>query len=132
MLMIACALIFVGQWPRLVRQSHEGEAGITFETLFAGALMGWIFIAPLVFYALALMLFWVLRLIGQDVSPFEVRYAIFWGLLAATPLILLNGLTAGLIGEGPALTLTGVISLFALLIFWGAGLVEISRREVPA
>ena len=48
--------------------------------------------------------------------------ALFWGLMAAVPLWLLNGLTAGLVGEGPALTLVGVLALGAFLWFVVAGL----------
>ena len=127
--MLSCALIFVAQWPRLARESHLAEGGPTFEDLFMGALFGWIFVMPLVLYALALMVFWVLRALGRPVTAFTVRYALFWGLLCATPWLLLNGLVAGFIGAGPALSLTGAIALAALLGFPGLGLYTIATPE---
>ena len=50
-LMLACALIFVAQWPRLSRESHL--TGQELNMLLGGALLGWLFIAPPVLYGLA-------------------------------------------------------------------------------
>lgn len=130
-LMAACVLIFAGQGPRLSRQAFL-EDGITLEALLAGALFGWVFVAPLAFYVIALVVYWLMRVLGAAVTPGEVRYAIFWGLLAATPAILLNGLVAGFIGPGAALALTGALALAAVITFWVSGLIEVSRREVMA
>lgn len=130
-LMAACLLIFAGQGPRLSRQAFL-EEGLTLEALLAGALFGWLFVAPLAFYVIALVVYWLMRVLGAQVTPGEVRYAIFWGLLAATPAILLNGLVAGFIGAGTALALTGAVALAAVIGFWVSGLIEISRSEVPA
>lgn len=127
--MASCLLIFVGQWPRLARESYLRDAGLSFEDLFMGALFGWIFVMPLVLYGIALVVFWVLRALGRPVTGFTVRYAIFWGLLVATPWLLLNGLVAGFIGPGPALSLTGIVALAAVLLFPGLNLVAVASRE---
>ena len=55
------------------------------------------------------------------------RMALFWTLLVISPLWLLHGLTAGIIGPSPALTLVGVITAGAFLLIWGA-----TMREVEA
>lgn len=119
-LLAACALIFVAQWPRLARVAHVD--GQDLDALLMGALFGWLFVAPLLFYALALLVHWILRLLGGTQASYQVRAVLFWGLLAATPGFLLTGLVAGLIGPGPGLTLVGAATLGALLLFWGLGL----------
>lgn len=50
-LMLGCGLIFIAQWPRLAREAHLDEE-VPLDALLAGALFAWVFIAPLVFYAL--------------------------------------------------------------------------------
>lgn len=130
-LMAACLLIFVGQWPRLARQAHLGE-GPDLQALIAGALFAWLFVVPLAMYLAALVVFWFLRVLGFGTTAPAVRQALFWGLLAATPAILLNGLVAGLIGPGPALTATGTLALGLLIYFWVTGLVHVVTREATA
>ncbi len=125
-LMAACLLIFVAQWPRLSREAFVDDT-IALEALMAGALFGWIFVAPLAFYALALMTHWALRLSGITSSPYASRMALFWALLAAAPLWLLTGLMAGFAGPGVALNLVGVVAFGAFLVFWIAGIFEIGR-----
>lgn len=127
-LMAACVLIFVAQWPRLSRMAYL-DGTFPLDQLMAGALMGWIVFAPLFFYALALIAHLVLKAIGSAATGFQSRMALFWALLAASPLWLLTGLTAGFVGEGPALTIVGVLALAAFLVFWGAGLIELSGRR---
>lgn len=130
-LMGACLVIFIAQWPRLSREAYLSEE-IELDALLAGALFGWLMVAPLVFYILALVSHIVLRLVSGPVSGYEVRMAIFWGLLAATPLFLLAGLTAGFIGDGPQLRVTGFLALGALLAFWIIGLFDVASRQRKA
>lgn len=116
----ACAVMFVAQWPRLSRLAYL--TGEDLQMLLAGALFGVLFILPLVLYALAWIsrgFVWVAR--GR-VTGYGARLALFWALLAASPLTLLWGLVAGFIGEGPELTLTGIIWCVVFLWFWIAGL----------
>ena len=116
-LMLACALIFVAQWPRLAREAHL-DAGIPLDALLSGALFAWIFIAPLAFYALGGLLALILRIAGP-VDAFAVRLGLFWALLVAAPLMLFQGLIAGLIGPGTQATIAGLpaaIAFFAVLI----------------
>lgn len=126
-LMGACLLIFVAQWPRLAREAHF-EPSIGLEALLAGALFGWLFMAPLLFYILALLIHGALRLAGRQVTGYPVRMVLFWGLLAATPLFLLTGLMAGFVGGGAALNSVSVLAFAALVVFWVAGLSVITRR----
>lgn len=120
-LMSACILVFVAQWPRLAREAHIDEA-IQLSHRIGGALLGWVFIAPLFFYGLAAVTAVLLRVAGIRLSGFRSRMALFWALLAASPLWLLWGLVAGLVGPGPGLTAVGVAALAAFLFFWFAGI----------
>ena len=125
LLMGACVLIFVAQWPRLSREAFLDPA-IAFDARMAGALFGWIFVAPLFLYCIAFLTHVALRLTGSQSTGFESRLALFWALLAATPLLLLAGLMAGFAGPGPATALTGVLAFGAFLVFWVAGVTEIA------
>ncbi len=124
-LMAACLLIFVAQWPRLARQAHL--SGEDLNMLLGANLMAWIFLAPLVFYGLAGLSHLVARLLGGQGSFYGARIALFWPLLATSPLLLLHGLVAGFIGPGPQLTLVGAIWLALFLWFWIAGLIAVER-----
>ena len=120
-LMGACVLIFVAQWPKLARDAHL-DPSVGFDARFAGALFAWLLMAPLIFYVLALIVHGALRLVGRPATGFAVRMGLFWGLLAASPLFLLTGLTAGFVGPGPALTVISGLALGGLVVFWIAGL----------
>ena len=119
-------MMFVAQWPRLSRLAHE-DPSIPLDARLAGALFGWLFVVPLAFYAIAAASHMIARLFGGRASWYEARMALFWALLAASPLWLLTGLVAGFIGQGPAFTLTGSIAGLAFLGIWGAGLFEVER-----
>lgn len=119
--MVACVLIFIAQWPRLTRAATFDET-IDFQASMGGALFAWLFIMPLALYALAAFTHIVARLVGGRGTWFRARMALFWALLAASPMWLFHGLVAGFVGEGPALTGVGLLALGAFVVFWGAGL----------
>ncbi|MGI1661728.1 YIP1 family protein [Palleronia sp. KMU-117] len=122
--MAGCVLMFVAQWPLLSRLAFE-DPSVALDMRLGGALLGWVFIAPLALYLLAAAVHGVLRLFGGRANWYEARMALFWALLASTPLWLLNGLVAGFIGPGAGQTIVGGLALLAFLGFWGAGLWEI-------
>lgn len=119
-LMVACLLGFVAQMPRLARIAYE--EGVELNALLGGALLGWIFIAPLALYLVAGLVWLVTRLFRSRLSGYGARIALFWALLAATPLMLLRGLTAGFIGEGIEMDLVTTLWLIVLVWFWVSGL----------
>ncbi len=121
-LMAGCAVTFVAQWPRLSREAHLTEQDV--YPMMGASLLAWMFIAPLIFYLLALLSGLILRVFGGKASGFATRLALFWAFLAASPLILLNGLVAGFIGPGAALALVGALWCAVFLWFWLANLRE--------
>lgn len=118
-LMGACVLIFVAQTPRLAREAHL--TGQELNMLMGASLMAWIFIAPLLMYAIAAIARGVARVLGGKGSMYTSRLALFWALLAASPLILLHGLVAGFIGPGLELQIVGLVWFLVFVWFWGAG-----------
>lgn len=128
-LMVACILIFVAQAPRLARQSYFDDT-MSLNMLLASAAFGWVLIMPLVLYGIAALTRIVAKVLGGQGTWFRHRIALFWALLAAAPVWLLHGLTAGFVGPGLELQIVGIIALAAFVIFWGAGLVAAERRTV--
>ncbi len=115
-LIAACVIIFVAQWPRLARDSFE--TGQDLNPLLGGALFGLLFIAPLALYAIGTISHLLARIAGGRGSGYGARFALFWALLAASPLWLFWGLIAGFIGPGLALSGVGLLALGAFVVFW--------------
>lgn len=126
-LMLGCLMVFIAQTPRLAREAHL--AGAELNSTLGATLFAWLFIAPLILYGLAAISHLVARAFGGQGSGFGARVALFWALLASSPLMLLWGLTAGFIGPGPALTLVGVLWLGCFLWFWISGLMAAERGQ---
>lgn len=124
-LMGACVILFVARWPALARQAHlEGQE---LNMLLGGTLMATVFFAPLIFYALALLAHLIARAVGGTGPAYNARLALFWSLLASSPLILLNGLVAGYIGAGIQLTIVGLIWFCVFMWFWIASMLAVYR-----
>ncbi|MBO9413414.1 MULTISPECIES: YIP1 family protein [unclassified Ruegeria] len=123
--MAFCVVAFIAQLPSLSRRAHL--EGLELNMLMGGALLGTVIILPLFFYALAFVTFGAARLVGGKGSAYGARVALFWALLSSTPLVLLNGLVAGFIGPGPALTGVGLIWFVVFLWFWFSGLRQAQR-----
>lgn len=123
----ACLLIFVAQWPGLARAAYIDPA-IPLDARLGGALLGTLFLLPPIAYGVAALSHLVARVLGGTGSFFTARLALFWALLAVSPLMLLQGLVRGFIGPGPALTLVGLAVLAAFMMLWVTSLFESERR----
>ena len=124
-LMAGCLIAFVARWPALARQAHI--SGDDLNMLLGGALMAWLFIAPLVLYALAALSHLLAKLLRGQGDWYGARVALFWSLLASSPLMLLNGLIEGFVGPGPGLQLVGLLWFIVFMWFWLSGLLEAER-----
>lgn len=125
-LMGACGLIFVAQWPALARAA-ETDPSVPLEARLGGALMATIFLLPLLAYGIAALSHLVARAFGGRGSFFGARLALFWSLMAAVPLFLLSGLALGIAGPGPATSLLGLICFLAFAGLWLTLLREAER-----
>lgn len=115
----ACVLFFVAQLPRLAREAHL--TGQDLNMLMGATLLAWIFVAPLLFYGIAFLARLIARLFRGQGSPYGARLALFWALLASSPLVLLHGLTAGFVGPGIELQGVGFVWLCVFVWFWVGG-----------
>lgn len=115
-LMGGCLLTFIAQWPRLAREAHV--TGEELNALLGAALLAWIFIMPLVLYALGAVIHLVAKAVGARGSFYSARLALFWSWLAAAPLLLLVGLMAGFAGPGPGLTIVSAAWLAVFSWIW--------------
>lgn len=124
-LMAGCVIVFIAQMPRLAREAHI--EGTELNMLLGASLMAWVFIAPLMLYCLAAASHVVAKLFRGRGSYYGARLALFWALLAASPLMLLNGLVAGFIGPGLELQIVGFVWFLAFVWFWVGGLIAAER-----
>lgn len=119
--MIACFLFFIALLPSLSRTAYLNPEGGDFANLASNAFIGSVLIAPLLFYGIAALSRIAAMVFGGKGSWLSARLALFWALLAVSPLMLFRGLVMGLIGQGPALSLVNlVVGLLFLLIWIGA------------
>ncbi|WP_295531234.1 YIP1 family protein [uncultured Thioclava sp.] len=119
-LLLALTVIFIGQWPRLSRLSYQ-MPDQPMVGLMMGTLLALLAMIP-VFYAAAALGHLGAKLIGGQGSWYGARVALFWALLAVSPLMLLQGLVAGFIGAGPQLALVSGLVFIVFVVFWMAGL----------
>ncbi len=124
-LMVSCLLLFVAQWPRLMREAEAGGE-VPFQALLAGALFGWLFVAPLVFFGIAALLHLVLRALRQPSSWHGARAVLFWSLLSISPLMLFHGLLLGYAGPVAGANVVGFVVLGAFLYILIQGLRELA------
>jgi len=127
-LLVGCIIVFVAQWPLLSRQAYL-DPSTPLQARMGATLMAWVVIAPLLFYALALILHGIVRLLGGTGAAWTARLALFWAFLACSPLFLLNGLVAGFIGPGSAQTVAGVLLLAGFLYIWAGSMREAGWPE---
>lgn len=127
-LVLACVIMFIAQWPGLSRAAHL-DASVPLDARLGGALMGTVFLVPLLAYALAAVLHLAARLAGGQGSFYTARMALFWSLLAVAPLTLLQGLLQGFLGAGPAVTLTGLLIGLGFLFQLGNALIVAEGRD---
>jgi hypothetical protein len=131
-LMIGCLLVWVAQWPRLLREAQANRLldppGAAFDQLAGTALFGWVMVMPLLFYFLAFVAHQITRLAGGGTQPWSARLALFWAWLAAAPLALLSGVTFALAGGSAAANLTGILWVAVFAAFWAVSHQEAARR----
>jgi hypothetical protein len=126
-LIAALLLIFVALLPGLSRAAVI-DARIPLSQRMLAALLGVLAAIP-AFYALAAGSRIAARAFGGTGGYAAARIVLFWAMLAVSPVILLQGLVAGMIGPGPAMTLMSVVVFAAFLWIWGSGLWVAERRR---
>ncbi|SNT74359.1 hypothetical protein [Paracoccus seriniphilus] len=127
-LMVAMLIFLIAQAPLRAREAQL-DPSVPFEARMSGALLAVLFLMPLLAYALASLLSFVLRLTPWRLSAEDSRLALFWALLAVSPAMLLWGLVGGMIGPGPALTLVQIVAGLGFLGIWCGGISALARQK---
>ncbi len=128
MVLGASALIFLAQMPGLARDAVL-DPSIPLDARLGGALLASMFLLPLLLYLIAGASHLLLRAFGATSSGFGTRLALFWSLLAVTPLMLVQGLLVGLFGHAGWMTPLGAMVLAGFLLLWGAALRQVGFPE---
>ena len=126
-LMGAMLVLLIAQMPGNSRAAVLDPV-VPFSERMAGAVMGVLFIMPLLAYGLAALVGLGARLTPWRIIPADSRLALFWALLATAPATLLSGLVEGLVGPGAGLGLTRLLAGLGFLFIWGAGLRALAVR----
>ncbi|MGR3200300.1 MAG: hypothetical protein ACU0DH_16040 [Paracoccus sp. (in: a-proteobacteria)] len=126
-LMLAMLITLVAQAPGHARAAQL-DPSIPMDARIGGAVLGTIFMMPLLSYAMAGLVSVLSRATSWRIDSRRSRVALFWALLAASPATLLAGLVAGLIGPGPELTLTRAIAGAGFFFIWCSGISALARR----
>lgn len=126
-LMGAMLVFLIAQAPGHARAAALDPA-VPMAGRMAGALTAVLLMMPLVAYVVASLVALASRLTRWRLTAEDSRLALFWALLAISPGMLLAGLVEGLIGLGPALTITRLIAGIGFLFIWGGGIRALARR----
>ena len=120
----ACMLIFVAELPGLARAAHL-DPSVPLDARLGGALLALLFMVPLILYVVAGASHVILRLTGGRGTPYGARLALFSSLLAASPLMLVQGMVKGLAGPGLLESLLGLMVLAGFLYLWVLAMAEV-------
>lgn len=133
-LMVSCFLIFVAQWPRLRRVAEGYEpspwpADMNFEGMMTYTFFSAVIILPLLMYGVAALSHLIAKVIGGKGTWYGARLALFWTLLATSPMILFYGLVRGLIGAGSQSLLVGSVGAVVFVFIWVQSLREAESQS---
>lgn len=109
-------LAFIAQWPEVSRVTAKTPE-VPMAPQLLGRALALLATIP-VWYGLAALGRMAARALGGQGTWYGARIALFWALCTVTPLILLAGLVAGLIGAGTQLTALGLLTFAVFLTFW--------------
>jgi len=125
LLLVFLVLTFIGQWPAAAREAHLAAEPSSAPRILARGLA--ILATIPLWYGLAALSRVVSRTFGGQGSWYGARIALFWALATLSPLMLLQGLVAGMIGPGPGLWLVSALTGIGFLWLWLSMLHEAER-----
>lgn len=124
--LIGGLLVFIASAPFQAREAQIDPDGPLAVRLYWSAFL-WIFLLPLMMYGFAAVVWMMSKLARKRITGYAARLTLFWALLASTPVLLLLGLVAGMIGPGAQLNVVVVIWLAVFGWFWLGGLIAAER-----
>jgi hypothetical protein len=126
LLLVFLVLAFVAQWPQAARDAYLAQDAFVAPRLLPRALA--ILATIPLWYGLAAVSRLIAQAMGGQGSWYTARLSLFWALATISPLMLLQGLVAGMIGTGPALWLVSGAVGFGFLWLWVTMLHEVETR----
>ncbi|WP_139188277.1 YIP1 family protein [Aliiruegeria lutimaris] len=123
-LLTGCLIIFIGQVPGLLNMPITAPDAPPREALLGITFFAWLFVWPLIFYLLAAISHLVVRLFGGKGSNLGSRAALFWTVLAVSPLMLLRGMVETGFGPGTELLAVDFVVGLAFCALWSISLFE--------
>ncbi len=118
-------LAFIALWPGMSRTATLDPARPMVQQIVAAGLA---LLATIpVWYGVAAISHAIARAMGGQGTFYRARLALFMALVAASPLVLLHGLTIGMIGQGPQALLVGAIAGAAFATLWIIMLIAAER-----
>ena len=126
LLLVFLILGFVGQWPVAAREAFIANEPSAAPRILARA-FAVLATIPL-WYGLAAVSRLIAGFLGGKGTWYGARIALFWSLAAVGPMMLLQGLVAGMIGPGPALWFLSSAIGLAFLYLWLTMLHEAERE----
>lgn len=120
-----CVLVLFVQLP--VLSLRADTSSMSYEELRSGTIMGVLFVLPLLLYGLALVLGGVLRVLRNPAPGLWVRLALFWSLLAVTPLMMVHSALSATLGQTEAVIGFGFVVAGAFLYILISALVEVTQ-----
>lgn len=127
LLMVFLLVAFIAYWPAAARVAAFDPGKPVAAQLLPFA-MGGLAAIPML-YLLAALGAGVARALGGRGGWYGGRMALFWALVVSSPLVLLSGLVAGLIGPGPQQTALNLVSGLCFLTFWAINLKEAGQGD---
>lgn len=116
-------IICISHVPALISVEAEMVGGAPLEARLGIAFFGWLFVAPLLFYGLAMLSHLVARALGGQGQGFGARLALFWSVLTISPLFLVRALVTMANDGTPVLVVEAAVAL-AFIVIWAACLIE--------
>ncbi len=126
LLLVFLVLAFVGQWPQAAREAYLAQEASVAPRLLPRALA--VLATVPLWYGVAAVSRLAARAVGGQGSWYGARLALFWALATISPLMLLQGLVAGMIGTGPALWVVSAGVGLGFLWLWLVMLHEVETR----
>lgn len=114
-----CFISFIAEWPAQARLAFENQQPV--DGLMGAILLSNLFLLPLVFYLISMIIYFFAKIFRSNILAFEVRLIVFWAYLAATPMLLLVGLVEGFLGKNFLYFITSAVWLSVFLAFIFSG-----------
>ncbi|MCB1368800.1 MAG: hypothetical protein KDK00_13605, partial [Rhodobacteraceae bacterium] len=105
---------------------EDGPAPL--DATLAITMFGWLFVWPLILYGIGGLSHLLARLMGGLGRGVDARLALFWAVLAVSPLFLLRGM-ASVSQSVPMVTVINYAIAAAFFWIWLAGLYEAEQAE---